>query len=619
MVQIKNGGMQKEHEKIEPDEFTGNTLGGKFGNTIIRVFKKSINSLTEWFEDRLINFAIGVLVKLEQSGKTILSPLIKELKSKDAIPDFLKPIFDEIEDPKHEIGALLMQSAGGSAIGGIFGAIFDPLMAGVKYQLNKAIRPYKPSIQEIATGRAFGIIGSAEEKLLYEENGFEETYHNLLRNVYKNQIPFNEAISLHLRGEIGIGDLNERIRKLGFNEEEASLLENLVTKIPTISESIVAMFRNEIQQSDLDDIAKKNGIDNDFLKILITANRKIIDLSDIRTIYYRANKDDTWLNENLSKIGYSDDTIEDLKVIFPFYPGVGDLVRFAVREVYYPDYVRKYGLDDEYPPEYEEAAKKAGLPPEQAKNYWRAHWILPSILQGYEMLHRNVIGSEELGDLFKAVDIMPYWREKLEAISYNPLTRVDVRRMYNTGTLGEAEVLEAYKAVGYNDKNAKLMTDFTKNFYQPAEKRLSRTDILDGYKRKFLNQGEATELLEYLGYDPDEIMFYFAKVDHKEAEEDKKEAVALVKDMYKKGIADDNEVISLLTQANVEMAEITYYLDKWRVAKISKPATPAKEDLKNWLLAKIIPREEFIKEMGSLGYANKYINYYLLQYTKKGL
>ncbi|GAI28470.1 unnamed protein product, partial [marine sediment metagenome] len=57
---------------------------------------------------------------------------------------------------------------------------------------------------------------------------------------------------------------------------------------------------------------------------------------------------------------------------------------------------------DEYPPEYEEAAKKAGLPPEQAENYWASHWVLPSILQGYEMLHRNVIGSEELGDLFKA-------------------------------------------------------------------------------------------------------------------------------------------------------------------------------------------------------------------------
>ncbi len=619
MIQIKDGGMQKEHEKIDPEEFPGNTLGGKFGNVFIRFIKSIINSVTDWFEERLINFAVGVLVKIEKSGKTIFGSLISELKKHKAIPDFLKPIFDEIEDPKHEIGALLGQSVGGSAIGGLFGAIFDPLMAPIKYTLNKAIRPYLPDLNQGVLGNLQGNYLLSELKDLINSQGYNTTMLGFFQDLYKNHIPFNEILELKHRGKLTDTQFKIRVGKLGFDKSDIELLENVMYKIPEITSSIIAFYRNELSQSELEAIAEKNGINTEFLNILIIANRKIIDLSDIRTIYYRGNKSDSWLNESLSKIGYDDQAISDIKEIFPYFPQVQDLIRFAVREVYTPDIRSTYGLDDDFPQEFADQAKKQGVSIEQAKNYWASHWILPSLQMGYEMLHRGIITQNELETLMRTQDIMPYWRTPLIDISYNPLTRVDVRRMYNTGTLGEAEVLKAYKAVGYNDENAKLMTDFTKNFYQPAEKRLSRTDILDGYKRKFLNQMEATELLEFLGYDPDEIDFYFSKVDHKEAEEDKKEAVNLVKDMYKKGIITDNEAISMLNKANVEMAEIKYYIDKWAVSKISKPAKPAKEDLKAWLIGKIVSRETYVEEMRSLGYADKYINNYLLQYKQPGL
>ncbi|GAH58877.1 unnamed protein product, partial [marine sediment metagenome] len=46
----------------------------------------------------------------------------------------------------------------------------------------------------------------------------------------------------------------------------------------------------------------------------------------------------------------------------------------------------------------------------------------------------------ELDSLFMATDIMPWWREKLKAISYNPLTRVDVRRVFKMGIVSEEQV-----------------------------------------------------------------------------------------------------------------------------------------------------------------------------------
>ena len=83
---------------------------------------------------------------------------------------------------------------------------------------------------------------------------------------------------------------------------------------------------------------------------------------------------------------------------------------------------------------------KAGLPEEQARNYWAAHWELPSAQMGYAMFQRRIIDHETLVMLLKSLDIMPFWRDKLIEMSYNPLTRVDVRRMYGLGVLSEEEV-----------------------------------------------------------------------------------------------------------------------------------------------------------------------------------
>jgi hypothetical protein len=360
-------------------------------------------------------------------------------------------------------------------------------------------------------------------------------------------------------------------------------------------------------------------VPDEYLDIIITANRRIIELSDVREIYFRAGKSDSWLNDALSKLGYSPENIEEIKTIFPYFPNPTDLVRFAVREVYTPAIVSKYGQMEDFPPQFLEEAKKAGLPEDQAKNYWAAHWELPSALMGFEMMHRGVITEEELKTLMRTLDIMPYWRDKLIEISYNPLTRVDVRRMYGMGVLNLDQVYKSYKDIGYNDENARLMTEFTAKYETSADKELSKAEILDGYKRKYFSVSEATELLKTLGYDDTEVDYYLSKEEYNEYKEQKQDMLKLVEDMYKKGLVTDNEVISELAKLNMQNSEITYYLNKWAVSLVHKTSQPEKADLKNWLQKKVISRDIFIDEMRNLGYNDNYISCYLQEVTGKGI
>lgn len=210
------------------------------------------------------------------------------------------------------------------------------------------------------------------------------------------------------------------------------------------------------------------------------------------------------LREELAKWGYSEEDINRLLKITEYFPSPSDLITFAVREVYTPEIVEKFGMALEIPEKFLEEAEKAGLPKEQAENYWKAHWVLPSATQGYEMLHRlhpdlvkffikrwesmgfvsheeyekwrtekGFTGSyedyvveklgfslEDMKRLLKVLDVMPYWRDRLAAISYIPFTRVDLRRMWDLRLITKEELVNRYMELGYTKEDAEKLALF---------------------------------------------------------------------------------------------------------------------------------------------------------------
>ncbi|GAH21078.1 unnamed protein product, partial [marine sediment metagenome] len=97
----------------------------------------------------------------------------------------------------------------------------------------------------------------------------------------------------------------------------------------------------------------------------------------------------------------------------------------------------------------------------------------------------------ELSRLLKSLDIMPFWRDKLTEISYNPLTRVDVRRMYKLGVLDESEVKKSYLNIGYNENDAEKMTAFTKKYEGDTEKELTKSAIDKAFKNDIIFRRQA--------------------------------------------------------------------------------------------------------------------------------
>jgi len=299
-------------------------------------------------------------------------------------------------------------------------------------------------------------------------------------------------------------------------------------------------------------------------------------------------------------------------------PGVGDLITMAVREVFSPEVAERFGQFDEIPDAYMMWAKRIGLNDYWARNYWAAHWSLPSIMQGFEMLHRDVITSEDLDRLFVALDVMPFWRDNIKAISYSPFTRVDVRRMYQQGILDRDGVLRAYKDIGYDEDKAELLTQFTVKYVdglvkvvKAKERDLSKGDVIGLFNDGVITASETMGYLMQLGYSNDEATVLVRREEIQEERKERRAEIEAIIDQAQIKVITFEQAQDRLSALDLSPTETRKAVASLTRAIAARTRTPSKSDLDTWLELGLLTGAEYESEMEALGYPDKYIALYL--------
>jgi len=213
--------------------------------------------------------------------------------------------------------------------------------------------------------------------------------------------------------------------------------------------------------------------------------------------------------------GYTDGDMADIEKVMRFYPAPADFIRFMVRDTFNEEVVKNYQYDADYPKDIDGYVAKAGLDPEWAKHYWRAHWELPSPMQTFEMLHRRKITHDDAKTILRVADIAPYFIDPFIAIAYNPVTRVDLRRLYQSGEYLEEQLYNGYLDIGSSPENARSLTNWTMKAYAPAERELAKEEILKNYRIGQATTDEVKRLLGILDYDENEILWILTYEDYR--------------------------------------------------------------------------------------------------------
>ena len=395
----------------------------------------------------------------------------------------------------------------------------------------------------------------------------------------------------------------QELSRLGWPLDEREKILHLAYEIPNAMLLIQGNLLREVSSDEMIDDIAKAGIHPSYITKYFDGVLTKPNTQDLVEWQLRIDPSLDGLDDELRKTGIHPDYFNTYKTLAHPIPPINDLITMAVREAFTPEIASRFGQYEGLPSEFVEAAAKKGLTKEWSERYWAAHWTLPSIQQGFGMLHRGIINQADLGLLMRALDIMPFWRDKLMQLSYKPLTRVDVRRMHLLGTLDEGGVKQAYQDVGYNDRNASLMTDFTVRYNRRSLAGFTPRDALSAYINQFIEAGQTTSILRDIGVKGSEIPNMMRLAGYKREWKYKTERITAIGNLYKKGKYTRDIAQSKLSQTGLSSAFVMTQLEQWEPsAEAERTATFTNAQTLKLLTMGLIDEDRARSELQLLGF-----------------
>lgn len=381
-------------------------------------------------------------------------------------------------------------------------------------------------------------------------------------------------------------------------------------ELPGARDVLGAAFIAPEKTQEVRNIMKMSGLSDEHIDLMFLANYQLYDVNTIRTLYLRGELNVDQMFMRMRELGFTDVRIKEIIKTWEIIPPINDIIMMVAKEAFEPDLIKLLGLDAELPVGQYEWLKKQGLSEEWINKYWYAHWDVPSVQQGLEMVHRGVLKIEELDILYKAAEVPPFWRDKMTAIAYNPYTRVDVRRMHQLGVLSDDELTTAYTDAGYSPEKAGKMALFTVRYNQDRQKRLTFAQVIKGFKERIIPRQEAKELLLQLKYDDDQAEYQLMYADYEIQKEYQDAMLDNIKTRFQNNLTTELDTLQALNNLNLPAEQIEILMDNWKIKRMIDVKVPSKTDLDKFLAKKIINKDEYRQEMEKLGYNYRYIGWY---------
>lgn len=366
-------------------------------------------------------------------------------------------------------------AVGGTAIGFAVGHGVSPAIRPVIQDLaNQAwelhqVRPLEPSIAAQLVAEEMWSFSQGRDEAA--RSGINEERFNGLIMEARRGPTIEQAYDGVRRGVIGGAAFEDAMRQAGIRPEWDELMRALINVQPSVTDMVRFAVREVYdsgQRADLDldaefppafaTDAEKIGIDRELAGKYWAAHWDLPSYEQLAQMRFRGLLSPQAFRDALKAIDYAPTWRDKLEEIARRIPTIPDMVRFAVREVYNAPLRRSLGYEDEYPEAFTAEAAKHGLTEEHARQYWWAHWRLPSARQGYQMLWRGEITEGQLDDLLKALDYPSVWRDRLANIARIVPGRIDLKRMLRHGIKDRAGVKAGYQRLGYAESDAEFMT-----------------------------------------------------------------------------------------------------------------------------------------------------------------
>lgn len=389
---------------------------------------------------------------------------------------------------------------------------------------------------------------------------------------------------------------------------------------PPADQAAAAVLRGYIDDALYDTALRRTGYRPDWGQALRQLATTKVNVGEALELFRRGEWDAARLAAELREQGFTEERGSALASVAEVLPPIADELRFLVREVFQPETRAAFGMDEDFPTESLPRLRRLGLTEDNIRNYWAAHWELPSIQMGFEMLHRSAetgVTEAELDTLLRALDVMPFWRDRIKAISFNPFTRVDIRRMHQVGVLSDDQVVGEYQRIGYRLEDAQALAEFTFRLNARADFDLLetfrgplRTRIVSNYINRNLSAGTAREALANLDYSDAEVDAFIGEARFARDADLANDARTLIGRLYERGFRDRPTTARSLRGIGLDEDDIADFFELYDLRREFRTERELESEQRDLTRADIlgayndavIPRELAVELLRDLGY-----------------
>lgn len=507
------------------------------------------------------------------------------------------------------------------AVARAFVKVFRLFMKLIVWDISLFFPGFKTNADAIISGRVMEIPRSQWEETiagLGKSLGLEAESIALLKSYFQPLVGVSPVVQ-------GIALVQIYISLFNFltGPGTGKVMRSMMRKIRPLSPGAGEVMGASALDPELDkriwETLRNTGFEDKDIELMFASTYARHSPQEIQGMYYRGVLDEAGAVNRLQELRFTPERVKEILASWKLVPSIQDIIMMMAREAFEPGMIKLYGLDELYPEELTKWAAANGYDEKWARAWWSSHWQHPGLQTVLEMYHRGQVTEEQMWSYFGLVEIPPFWRERIMAISYNVLTRVDVRRMWQLGVIkSEEELGRRYRDMGYSPEDALLMVEWTKTYALDALKDLTRADILSGYSERDLTASEATGLLMRIGY-PEDSAGYLVAAEDLAGERKRREALTkVVHDKYTGALITDGEARSALIQLQYAAPRIAELMEVWIAERAKGAKLPSKTDLDKFFKAGLIPEEAYKQELATLGYSSKYIGWYV-GLAKKGV
>lgn len=410
------------------------------------------------------------------------------------------------------------------------------------------------------------------------------------------------ALELWRREQIDEGDFRRILSQSTLKDEYAEAITGLYRRLlsPEVAASLVAQDALDMD-SGLQFASMAGMTDRDF-RALVLGGTRPMGAGEILDLLNRGEFAEGEAREALSRLGIESRYIAPLLELRNVMPTPSDLIRFLVREVFSPDVRAQFQLDADFPGRAVEQGRKIGISEQLMRDYWAAHWDLPSPQQGFAMFHRAIISHEQLATLLRALDVNPFWRDKMIQLAYNLPGRIDLRRMFAEGIIDKDRVYRGYLDLGYDPENARHLTNFAIAQKVAPERDLAKAEILQLFREQEFNRTKARELLTSLRYSEQESDWLLDLAESQRNREKETAVVSVVRSRFLAREIDETEASDRLTKIGIRADRRDFFLDLWTFQRAETPNRLSEAQLRTAYQRGLITEQGYRERLAALGF-----------------